>query len=98
MPIRPIGLTSAGAILLAATTATYARPDTRTMTCEQTQLLIQSHHSVVLTTGRNTYDRYVPQFGNECDWPDVPTASYVRTRDGKCLVHRCQEPVFYFPG
>lgn len=97
MPIHPIVLTTAGAILFAVTSMACARPDTRTMTCAQTRLLIQSHHSVVLTTGRNTYDRYVRQFGNECDWPEVPTASYVRTRDGQCLVHRCQEPVFDFP-
>lgn len=97
MPIRPIFLTAAGAILFAATSMAYARTDTRTMTCEQTQLLIQSHHAVVLTTGRNTYDRYVRQFGNECDWPEVPTAAYVKTRDGQCLVHRCEEPAFDLP-
>lgn len=36
MPTRPIVLTAAGAILFAATSMVYARPDTRTMTCEQT--------------------------------------------------------------
>ncbi|TIT80205.1 MAG: hypothetical protein E5W56_10555 [Mesorhizobium sp.] len=56
--------------------------------------VIKSHRSVVLTTGRNTYDRYVRQFGNECDWPDVPTAASVPTRDGQCRVYRCQEPTF----
>ena len=96
MPFRSIVLT-AGAILLAATTTAYARPDTRSMTCEQTQILIQSHRSAVLTTGPNTYDRYVRQFGNECDWPEVPTAAAVPTRDGQCRVYRCQEPVFDFP-
>ncbi|CAH2407605.1 hypothetical protein [Mesorhizobium ventifaucium] len=96
MPARPIVLTAA-AILLAATGMTHARPDARTMTCEQTQFLIQSRRAVVLTTGRNTYDRYVRQFGNECDWPEVPVASYVRTLDGQCRVHRCEEPVFDFP-
>jgi hypothetical protein len=93
---RSIALT-AGAILLVATAAAYARPDTRTMTCEQTQVLIQSHRSAVLTTGPNTYDRYVRQFGNECDWPEVPIAAAVPTRDGQCRVYRCQEPVFDFP-
>ena len=96
MPFRPIALT-AGALLFAATTVAYARPDTRTMTCEQTRTLIQSHRSAVLTTGANTYDRYVRQFGNECDWPEVPTAASVPTRDGQCRVYRCQEPVFDFP-
>jgi len=96
MPIRPI-VSTAAAILFAATSMAYARPDARAMTCGQTQQLIQSRRAVVLTTGPNTYDRYVRQFGNECDWPEVPTASYVRTRDGQCLVHRCEEPVFEFP-
>ncbi|WP_352868804.1 hypothetical protein [Mesorhizobium sp. M1329] len=56
-----------------------------------------SDRSVVLTTGQNTYDRYVRQFGNECDWPQVPRAAYIKTRDGRCLVYRCQEPVFDLP-
>jgi hypothetical protein len=96
MPAPPIAWI-AGAILFAATTAAHARPDTRTMSCEQTQALVQSHRSAVLTTGRNTYDRYVRPFGNECDWPEVPTAAFVPTRDGQCRLYRCQEPVFDFP-
>lgn len=64
-----------GTALFAATSTAYARPDTRSMSCEETQHLIQSHHSAVLTTGRNTYDRYVRQYGNECDWPEVPVAA-----------------------
>ncbi|SIT59332.1 conserved exported hypothetical protein [Mesorhizobium prunaredense] len=96
MPTRPIAPIAA-AILIAATSMAYARPDTRAMTCEQTQFLIQSRRAVVLTTGRNTYDRYVRRYGNECDWPEVPVAAYVRTLDGQCRVHRCDEPVFFFP-
>ncbi|RJT28772.1 hypothetical protein D3227_33560 [Mesorhizobium waimense] len=76
------------------TSVADARPDTRVMTCEQTQAKIESHRSVVLTTGRNTYDRYVRQFGNECDYPDVPTAASVPTHDGQCRVYRCMEPSF----
>ncbi|TIV64396.1 MAG: hypothetical protein E5V89_29790, partial [Mesorhizobium sp.] len=44
--------------------AADARPDTRTMTCTETQALIQGRHAAVLTTGPNTYDRFVRQFGN----------------------------------
>jgi hypothetical protein len=95
MSARPIAWIVA-TILFAATGAAHARPDTRTMTCEQTQLLIQSHRSAVLTTGRNTYDRYVRPYGNECDWPEVPMTAFVPTRDGQCLVYRCEEPVFDF--
>ncbi|TGQ41343.1 hypothetical protein [Mesorhizobium sp. M00.F.Ca.ET.216.01.1.1] len=96
MPARRI-IWTAAMTLFAATAAAYARPDTRTMSCEQVQALIQSHRAAVLTTGRNTYDRYVRRFGNECDWPEVPITAFVPTHDGQCPVHRCQEPVFDFP-
>jgi hypothetical protein len=77
-----------------ATSVADARPDTRVMSCEQTQALIKSQRSMVLTTGSNTYDRYVRQFGNECDWPDSPIAASVPTRDGQCRVYHCEEPTF----
>jgi hypothetical protein len=85
----------AGNLLSAATfpSAGHARPDTRAMTCAQTQALIKRDHAVVLTTGRDTYDRFVRQFGNECDWPEVPVSTTVPTKDGECLVYRCEEPV-----
>jgi hypothetical protein len=52
---------------------------------------------VVLTTGPNTYDRYVRQFGIECDWPEVPTSAYVPTRDGSCPVYRCDQAIGDLP-
>ncbi|MGX5841878.1 hypothetical protein ACWGTI_14240 [Mesorhizobium sp. ArgA1] len=61
------------------------------MTCSQTQALIQSQKAAVLTTGPNTYDRYVRQYGNECDAPSVPRVRYVPTTDGQCMVYRCEE-------
>ncbi|WP_192243011.1 hypothetical protein [Mesorhizobium silamurunense] len=92
----PIALV-AGATLLASGAAD-ARPDTRAMTCAETKALIQGRHAAVLTTGPNTYDRFVRQFGNECDWPEVPISIAVPTRDGPCRVYRCEEPVFDLPG
>ena len=86
----------AGAMMYAATAA-HARPDTRAMTCAQTRALIQNRHAAVLTTGPDTYDRFVRQYGNECDWPEVPVSISVPTRDGQCRVYRCEEPVFDFP-
>jgi hypothetical protein len=96
MPIRKIVLCTA-AMLIAASGFANARPDTRKMTCEQAQAMIQSQHAAVLTTGQNTYDRYVWQYGNECDWPEVPMSAYVTTRDGQCPLYRCDEPAFNFP-
>ncbi|MDX8442193.1 hypothetical protein [Mesorhizobium australafricanum] len=86
----------AGMIACAASTA-LARQDTRVMTCAQAQTLIQSHHAAVLTTGPDTYDRFVRQFGNECDWPEVPISIPVPTRDGECRLYRCEEPPFKLP-
>ncbi|RWO18229.1 hypothetical protein, partial [Mesorhizobium sp.] len=67
MSIRRIALTSA-AVTLAFTILAQARPDTRAMTCQQTQALIQSQGSAVLTTGPNTYALYVRRYSNACDW------------------------------
>ncbi|MEI9419205.1 hypothetical protein [Mesorhizobium sp. Cs1321R2N1] len=89
-------LTAIGAVL-ATTCLADARPDSRSMGCGEIRAMIQSHRAVVLTTGRNTYDRYVRQFGNECDWPEVPMPAYVPSRDGDCPVYRCEEPVNNFP-
>ena len=85
------------AAMLAATGLAEARPDSRAMSCAQIRAMIQSHRAVVLTTGPNTYDRYVRQFGNECDWPEVPMSAYIPARDGHCPVYRCEEPVDNFP-
>ena len=87
----------AGAMVFAVTASAHARPDTRTMSCEQVRSLIQGHRAAVLTTGQNTYDRYVRPFGNECDWPEVPMSAYIPARDGHCPVYRCEEPVDNFP-
>ncbi|RAZ77320.1 hypothetical protein DPM35_12655 [Mesorhizobium atlanticum] len=87
----------AAAMIVAATNFADARPDTREMTCAQTQALIQSRHAVVLTTGANTYERYVRQFGNECDAPYVPMVDYIPASDGRCMVYRCEEPAPMVP-
>ena len=83
--------------VLAATGLAEARPDSRGMSCAEIRAMIRSHRAVVLTTGPNTYDRYVRQFGNECDWPEVPMSASIPSRDGQCPVYRCEEPVTNFP-
>ena len=93
--LRIISMTAA--IMFASTGLADARPDTRNATCAELQQMIQSRHAVVLTTGPNTYDRYVRQFGTECDWPQVPMSAYVQTRDGRCPLYRCYEPVGRIP-
>jgi hypothetical protein len=71
MSIRRIALTSA-ALTLAFTTLAQARADTRTMTCQQTQALIQSNGSAVLTTGPSTYALYIRQYSNACEGSEIP--------------------------
>ncbi len=92
MSIRILSLTVAA--MLAATGLAEARPDSRTLSCGQIQAMIQSRRAVVLTTGPNTYDRYVRQYGNECDWPEVPQSAYIPARDGRCPVYRCDQPIW----
>ncbi|WP_337091462.1 hypothetical protein [Mesorhizobium argentiipisi] len=89
MPIGKIAFRAA-AMVVAATHFADARPDTRKMTCAQTQALIESQHAAVLSTGPSTYDRYVRQFGNECDAPYVPMVDYVPASDGRCMVYRAR--------
>ncbi|UVK52546.1 hypothetical protein DBIPINDM_005941 [Mesorhizobium sp. AR02] len=96
MPTRRTMLCTA-AMVIAATNFANARPDTRKMTCAQTQALIQSQHAAVLSTGPSTYDRYVRQFGNECDPPYVPMVDHVPASDGQCMVYRCEEPAPMVP-
>ncbi|AZO53861.1 MAG: hypothetical protein EOS78_31190 [Mesorhizobium sp.] len=97
MSARVLTLLTAIGAVLATTGLADARPDSRSMSCGEIRAMIQSHRAVVLTTGRNTYDRYVRQFGNECDWPDVPMSAHIPSRDGDCPVYRCQDPGLDLP-
>lgn len=86
----------AALVALGTTSAALARPDTRTMTCVQAQDLIVRSGAIVLTTGRHTYDRYVAGWGF-CDHPNVPTATYIQTRDTRhCPVYNCQRSTRLF--
>ncbi len=71
-----------------------ARPDTRRMSCDQVQDLLENG-ATVLTTGTHTYDRYVSQFSSQCRINQEPRRSSVPTADrDSCPVYRC-EPVEY---
>ncbi len=84
-------LSIAAACLLALSAAAEARPDTRTMTCNQVQQLLQSQGAAVLTTGTHTYDRYVPQFSDQCPIYQQPQSTIVTTSDKRsCRVYRCE--------
>lgn len=84
--------------ILAATAVAEARPDTRAMTCQQVQTLLERQGATVLTTGANTYDRYLPQFSDQCRQFEEPRQTSVPTSDkSSCRVFECQ-PIERFMG
>ncbi len=80
-------------LLLATTVAAQAaRPDTRTMTCDQVHRLLDSRGAVVMTTGTHTYDRFIGG-GGQCFRPEEPTMTSVRAKDTRnCPVYKCETP------
>ncbi len=63
-----------------------ARPDTRTMTCAQAQTMVQQFNSIVLTTGQNTFSRFVRGQGF-CEPGQVTQRATAPTMDTKkCAV------------
>lgn len=81
---------AATVVLVVVAGTAFARPDTRGMTCQQTQRLILRSGAIVLTTGQHTYDRYVAD-QRFCSTPYVPTWTSVRTKDtAQCPVLNCQ--------
>jgi hypothetical protein len=77
------------AVLASAVSLAYARPDARTMTCSQLQALLAQEGAAAITTGQNTYDRYVSS-GTSCIGTEVARAAYVATSDtSQCQVYQC---------
>jgi hypothetical protein len=81
-----------GALLFAASSAGYARSDARTLTCAAIQALLQRDGSAVLSTGANTYDRYVSG-QSACIGTEVARARSISTSDGQCQVFRCENRI-----
>ena len=69
-----------------------ARPDLRTMTCQQAQNMVLQRGSVVATTGRYTYRRFVSHF-RYCDYWERTASAWVKTKDNpKCRINYvCEE-------
>ncbi len=82
--------------VLVSTGASFARPDARAMTCQQTQNLIRQQGAVVITTGQHTYERFVSRTGY-CYHPEVRHITYISTRDtDQCPVYNCERPIRFF--
>jgi hypothetical protein len=72
-------------LLLTIADIANARPDVRTMTCAQAKALVLQSGSVVMTTGKYTYDRYVASQAY-CERPYVIRRAWIATKDTK----KCQ--------
>lgn len=75
-----------------------ARPDTRSMSCEQTRDFVKKKGSAVMNTGPNTYDRFVASRQFCVSQKQFLIRAFVPTKDNKsCHIgYTCQEerPIF----
>jgi hypothetical protein len=60
--------------------AAQARPDTRTMTCQQAQEFVRRNGAVVMTTGPHTFERIVSN-RSFCDFDETTWLMVAPTRD-----------------
>jgi hypothetical protein len=76
------------AIVLVVSAPANARPDARAMTCAQVQALLASARAATLTTGPNTYARFVAP--GACDGTGVGLPATIVTKDDNlCAVYTC---------
>ena len=76
---------SALAVTLTATSIAAARPNTTTMTCAQAAATVSRAGAITLSTGKNTYERYVASISH-CMPRQTTEAGIAPTRDNP----RCQ--------
>ena len=78
---------------LAAPAFAQSRPDTRKMTCPDVRKLVETRRAVVLSTGDNTYDRFV-WTAQSCARGELTVPAYARTLDftGCHIGYTCQSP------
>ena len=65
------------ALAVSALSPAEARPDARAMTCAEVQALLLTERAVTLTTGPNTYSRYVGP--GACDGTGLARGACLRT-------------------
>ncbi|MEP0236057.1 MAG: hypothetical protein ABJO97_10950 [Roseibium sp.] len=89
--------TAAAAILsvlpLATEVYAQARPDTRTMTCAQAQALVKQRGEIVMTTGPNTFERFIADARFCYSRTPLTAPAFAPTKDNqKCAVgKRCRQ-------
>lgn len=97
MQMRHILIATLALAGVTSATAAQARPDLRTMTCQQAQNMVRQHGAVVFTTGQYTYSMFVSNL-SYCDRGQMLFTQFGPTRDTpKCPVaYECKEPLFPF--
>ena len=84
--------------LVTTTVPLAARPDTRSMSCQQAQRLLAREGAVVMSTGRHTYDRFVVS-GDFCEVAEWAYTATAPTKDTRAcpLGYTCSStpPIWY---
>jgi hypothetical protein len=95
--IRPLAAVLAAVLALAAP-AEAARPDLRAMTCREAAEMVARRGAVVMTTGDNTFQRFVASRA-WCDRWQATRLEYHPARDTEaCGLPVCYEPMVPFDG
>jgi len=84
--------------LLASATGSNARPSTTTMTCGQAAATVAKAGAIVLTTGSNTYERFVATSAKCLQGELAETATAPTTDSESCPVgYVCRQRQQYEP-
>ncbi len=85
--------TLAGVLVVASASLAQARPDARTLTCAQVQALLEREGAATISTGANTFERYVSSTAS-CPGTTVARRATVATSDTpQCEVRACERRV-----
>lgn len=86
---------SCAAFLAASTLPGAARPDTRSMTCQQAKTVVKQYQAIIMSTGQHTYERIVLGQGY-CSSTQIAKQLYAPTVDAeRCKVgYICEENPF----
>ena len=81
------------ALMFVSAAFAQSRPDTRKMDCASVRKLVQTRGSAVLSTGDNTYDRFV-WTENSCSRGEQLVPAYAPTKDftGCQVGYTCRTP------
>ena len=72
--------------LVATPALAQSRPSTTAMSCAAANALVMSSHAIVLSTGRDTFERFVSDRG-QCQWGQDDVPAFAPTANNpQCMV------------